>query len=135
MLHAAAKTSEESYKNALRLERQAWDAVLNGAGPSSKGLSSLRDASLAANDARVAFLHAPDQEKVARRRPAPRILARLRRGIRDAVQGQKEAFATLERGSRLRGTPDQDLVNAWQEATRRVDAARRSFWAVQRGSE
>lgn len=56
MPHSHPTDPQRTYKQALRRERAAWDALLKRPGRSTQGLESLMKARMAANVARAAYL-------------------------------------------------------------------------------
>lgn len=114
-------TAEEIYKQLLRKERAAWDALF--ARPGSHELRLWRHLTVKADEARTAFLGlravAGDQSP----RDAERD-ASLRQALKIAIQEQKVAWTALEQSMRSDAGEDPELRAAWLVSVRRVRDAR-----------
>lgn len=122
----AGPSAEEMYKQLLRQERAAWDALF--ARPASHELRVWRQQNVKANLARTAFL---ETRPAAWEQPSGEAQrqASTRQTLKRAMEQQKVAWRALEQSMRSASGEPSGLRAAWLDAVRDVHAARQHLHA------
>ena len=117
-------SAERLYKQALREERAAWDALF-ALPPTPDRLRVWRRATIEADQARAAFL---ERAVFRPNKPAPNDPEdhrAMKQALKQAIQQQKAAWTVYERSMAAGSADADDLRVRWGDAIARVRAVRK----------